>query len=84
MNDSNQAINNLTYVKEIMQTLSPDLKKELFKHFVSHLSNSATNVNRPKTPETVPESSSTTLKRQLNSPESPKRSKKDYKVSQYI
>ena len=84
MSDPNQATNDLTCVKEIMQTLSPDLKKELFKHFITHLSNSTTNGNRPKTPETVPESSSATLKRQLNSPESPKRNKKDYKVSQYI
>jgi hypothetical protein len=82
MTDSIQAMSDLACVKEIIETLSSENQKELFKHFTTSLNNSSTTV-RPTTPLTS-QSEISTSKRLLNSPESPKRSKKDNKVTIYI
>jgi hypothetical protein len=84
MADESQAMSDLAYVKEVIQALSPDRKKEFFEHYVkySNLKNEAAAKNktvRPSTPEPTT-SSNEFQKRPLNSPLTPKRSKKDNKV----
>jgi hypothetical protein len=81
-----QAMSDLACVKDIIQAFSPEEKKELFKLFITSLSNSATenHVNsnkndRPTTPVTTSHEFSTS-KRPLNSPESSQRRKKDNSV----
>jgi hypothetical protein len=82
MSDPTQAMNDLTCVKAIIQALAPEKQKELFKQFVPHMNNAFMGV-RPTTPTTTYEPESSTSKRPLASPESPKRSKKDNKVVSY-
>jgi hypothetical protein len=76
-------MSDLAYVKEVIQALPPDRKKEFFDHYVkySNLKNEAGKNKsvRSSTPE--PTTSSEELKkRPLNSPSTPKRNKKDNKV----
>jgi hypothetical protein len=75
-------MDNLACAKDVIQALPPHLQKELAKHLLVHLNNSDTNIPRPTTPVTASTSASqvTALKRPLNSPESPHRSKKESKV----
>ena len=76
-------MDDLACVKDVIQALPPHLQKELAQHFVFHLSQSANmaNTTRPTTPVIMAlESEVTALKRPLNSPESPHRSKKESKV----
>ena len=83
MNNSLEAMSNLIYVKEIIEALPPESKKELFKHFVT-LNDSTNGVNRPTTPVTTSELWSFISKRPLNSPGSPQRSKKNGKVLPHL
>ena len=83
--DKSQAMNDLAYVKEVIQALPFDHKKELFDHFIKNFStkNQATKTPtediHPSTPEPTT-SSKESQKRLLNSPLTPKRNKKDKKV----
>jgi hypothetical protein len=54
MSDSLEAMSDLAYVKEIIESLPPESKKDLFKHFVN-LNNSTTEANRPATPVSTSE-----------------------------
>jgi len=72
-------MSDLACVKEIIESLPSESKKELFKHFVT-LNNSANETNRPVTPVTTFKLGSSTFKRPLTSPESPQQSQKDGKV----
>jgi hypothetical protein len=80
MVDESQAMSDLAYVKEVIQALPPDRKKEFFDHYVRHSNakNQAKTV-RPSTPEPTV-ASKEFQKRPLNSPLTPKRNKKDNKV----
>jgi hypothetical protein len=83
MSDESQAMSDLAYVKEVIQALPPDRKKEFFDHYVkySNLKNVSekNKIVRSLTPE--PTNNSKELKkRPLNSPFTPKRNKKDNKV----
>jgi len=74
-------MNDLTYVKEIIETLSPEKQKELFQQFISYLNNSMSVGVRPTTPDMMAlKHEPSTSKRPLGSPETPKRNKKDGKV----
>jgi hypothetical protein len=83
MADESQAISDLAYVKEVIQALPPERKKEFLDHFVkySNQKNQAAKTSsvRPSTPEPII-SSNEFQKRPLNSPLTPKRNKKDTKV----
>jgi hypothetical protein len=83
MGDLIQATDDLTCVKEIIQALTPEKQKELFEQFVPYMNNVFMGV-RPTTPTTTYESKSSTLKRPLGSPKSPKRSKKGGKVFSHV
>jgi hypothetical protein len=83
MGDPIQVMNDLTCVKEIIQALTSEKQKELFEQFVPYMNNAFKGV-RPTTPTTTYEPKSSTSKRPLGSPESPKRSKKDGKVFSYL
>jgi len=72
-------MSDLAYVKEIIESLPSESKKELFKHFVT-LNNSINETNRLVTPVTTFKLGSSTSKRPLISPESPQGSQKDGKV----
>lgn len=75
----------LACVKEMIEALSTEGKKDLFQHFAK-ANGSSTNfqgVTRPTTPTDF-ESRTSTSKRPLTSPGSPKRGKKDWKVSLFI
>jgi hypothetical protein len=80
---SDPSIQAMTCIKEVIQALDPECKKELFKHFVTHLSNCVP-ADRPSTPVATIEPNLPALKRLLNSPESSHRSKKNNKVFQYL
>ena len=80
---SDPSIQAMACVKEVIQALDPECKKELFKHFITHLSNFIP-AERPSTPVATMEPNLPAPKRLLNSPESPHRSKKNSKVSQYL
>jgi hypothetical protein len=75
-------MSDLTCVKEIIEALPLESKKELFKHFVNS-NNSASGVNRPTTPIATSKIELSASKRPLNSPESSQRSKNNGKVSLY-
>lgn len=74
MENSLQAISDLAYVKDIIEGLPSEQKTELFKHFATEL-NKSTTLKRPTTPVITTAQNSLTIKRLLNSPESPHRSK---------
>ena len=86
MADESQTINDLAYVKEVIQVLPPDHKKEFFDYYVkySNAKNQAAKTQtksvRSSTSEPMPVSSKEFQKRPLNSPLTPKRNKKDNKV----
>ena len=82
MANESQAMNDLAYVKEVIQALLPDYKKEFFNHFIkySNLNKAVKNKTiRPSTPEPIA-GFSEFQKQPLNSPLTLKRSKKDNKV----
>lgn len=83
MADQRQAMDNLTYVKEVIETMPDERKKEFFDYFVKYSNSKAANQNaRPTTPEpsTSHDDVFQSAKRRLQSPISPKRSKKDKQV----
>lgn len=75
-----QATKDLAHVKDVIEALPPDRKKEFLDHFVRY--SNTLNKNKVKSSDrpSTPVSSFDTLKRPLNSPESPKRNKKENKV----
>jgi len=82
MADKSQVMNDLAYVKKVIQALLPDHKKEFFNYFIkySNLNKAVKNKTiHPSTPEPIA-SFSKFQKQPLNSPLTPKRSKKDNKV----
>ena len=80
MADESQAMSDLAYVKEVVQALPPNCKKEFFDHYVKYSkAKNQTKSIRPSTPEPTT-TSKAFQKRPLNSPETPKRNKKDSKV----
>ena len=80
ISDPLDAMSDLACVKEIIEALPPESKKELFKYFIT-LNDSANGANCPTTPITASEPWSSASKRPLSSPESPQRNKKDGQVS---
>lgn len=80
MSDYLKAMSDLAYVKEMIEALSSEGKKELFHHFTKANTPVSKDIVRPATPTNNRESYLAFSKRPLNSPESPKRSKKDGKV----
>jgi hypothetical protein len=80
MADESQTMSDLAYVKEVIQALPPDRKKEFLDHYVkySNAKGQAKNTH-PSTPEATTGSKGF-QKRPLNSPLTPKRNKRDKKV----
>ena len=82
MADESQAMKDLAYVKDVIEALPPDRKKEFLDYFVKY--SNTLNKNKVKSSDnrpSTPVSNFDALKRPLNSPESPKRNKRENKVS---